>query len=187
MSLTKEFLERILTDNNVVDAITKNMKDLSTVIPEIKNMINFDQKHPHHHLDVWQHTLEVIRNLNTTDFELNMAGLLHDIGKPFSYQDDEVRHFHGHPEMSYQMTQGILTRLNFDEEFIDNVSYLVRTHDTIIDPNNLDNTFEMIQKRLKLQYADARAHHPNYIKKRIEFLDSIRKELEKSLEKENSR
>ncbi len=28
-----------------------------------------------------------------------MAALLHDIGKPFAYQDEEVRHFHGHPQV----------------------------------------------------------------------------------------
>lgn len=50
-------------------------------------MIGFEHRHPHHHLDVRQHTLEAIRNLNSSDIELIMAGLLHDIGKPFSYQD----------------------------------------------------------------------------------------------------
>ena len=34
------------------------------VIPELKNTIGFEHKHPHHHLDVWQHTLEVLKNLS---------------------------------------------------------------------------------------------------------------------------
>ena len=108
-----------------------------------------------------------------------MAGLLHDIGKPFSYQDEEVRHFHGHPEVSYEMTKQILSRLNYDEEFIGSVAYLVRKHDTPIDVNNLDNTYEMIQKLLKLQYADAKAHHPDKVGKRIRYLDKIKEDLEK--------
>lgn len=170
-------IEECLTGNNVAESISEEMESLLSLIPEIKNMIGFEHKHPHHHLDVWQHTLEVLKNLNSKDLELNMAALLHDIGKPFSYQDEEVRHFHGHPEMSCKMAKQILTRLGYDEEFIKRVSYLVETHDTIIAPSNLDNSSEMIQKRLQLQYADAKAHHPDKIEKRIKFLNDIKERL----------
>lgn len=174
-------LEEILTSNNIPESINENMESILTLIPEIKDMIGFEHKHPHHHLDVWEHTLEVLKNLNSKDIELNMAGLLHDIGKPFSYQDEEVRHFHGHPEISCKMAQQILTRLGYDAEFVKRVSYLVETHDTVIDPSNLDNSYEMIQKRLQLQYADAKAHHPDKTEKRIKFLDNIKEQL-RSLE-----
>lgn len=173
----KAQIEEYLTGNNVTESISENMEYLLVLIPEIKNMIGFEHKHPHHHLDVWQHTLEVLKNLNSKDLELNMAALLHDIGKPFSYQDEEVRHFHGHPEVSCEMAQQILTRLGYDKEFIKRVSYLVETHDTIIEPSKLDNSFEMIQKRLQLQYADAKAHHPDKIEKRIKFLNDIKAQL----------
>lgn len=178
---TKLEIDKILTSENIVEAIDENMGILLSSIPEIKNMIGFEHRHPHHHLDVWQHTLLVMKNLDTKDLELNMAGLLHDIGKPFSYQDEEVRHFHGHPEISFEMAKQILTRLGYDKAFIDRVSYLVKTHDTIIDPNNLDNKFELVQKRLRLQYADAKAHNPDKVGKRIAFLDNIKNEL-KSIE-----
>lgn len=174
----KSTIEESLTGNNVAKSISDNIEYLLTLIPEIKNMIGFEHKHPHHHLDVWQHTLEVLKNLNTKDLELNMAALLHDIGKPFSYQDEEVRHFHGHPEVSCEMAKKILTRLGYDEGFIENVAYLVRTHDTIIEPSNLDNNSEMIQKRLQLQYADAKAHHPDKIEKRVKFLDNVKDQLQ---------
>lgn len=120
----KERLQQILKRENPAKEIEENIDELLLIIPEIKKIIDFKHKHPHHHLDVWQHTLEVIRNLNTTDIELNMAGLLHDISKSVQYQDDgEVRHYHGHPEVSYEMTKQILSRLNFGERFIDRVSY----------------------------------------------------------------
>ena len=183
----KERLQQILSREDTVKEIKENMDELLLIIPEIKKIIGFKHKHPRHHLDVWPHTLEVIRNLNTTDIELNMAGLLHDISKSVQYQDDgEVRHYHGHPEVSYEMTKQILSRLNFDEKFIDRVSYLVLKHDTPIDVNNLDNTYEMIQKLLKFQYADARAHHPDTVGKRIRFLDKIKNDLEKKYD-ENER
>lgn len=180
--LLKEKLQQILKGNDVATLLEENIEDLLKLIPEIKSMIGFEHKHPHHHLDVWQHTLEVIRNLDTGDQELNMAGLLHDIGKPFSYQDEEVRHFHGHPEVSYKMAREILTRLGYDVEFINRVSYLVRYHDTIIDVNNLNNTNEMTEKLLRLQYADAKSHHPDKVAKRIRFLDNIKQQLNKKQE-----
>ena len=173
----KIFFEEILTSDNTADLIKDNTLNLLILIPEVKYMIGFEHKHPHHYLDVFEHTLEVIRNLNTNDLELNMAGLFHDIGNPFSYQDEEVRHFHGHAKVSYDMTKEILTRLGYDDEFIGRVSYLVEMHDTLIDPNNLDNNIELVKKRLLLQYADAKAHHPLYVDARIRKLDGVKKHL----------
>lgn len=169
----RKIVEEILRKNE----IENNLASLLQAIPEIKPMIGFQHNHPHHHLDVWQHTLEVLKNLNTEDVELKMAALLHDIGKPFSYQEGDVRHFHGHAEVSEKMAIQILTRLGYDENFAQRVAYLVRNHDTVIDPKNFDNSMEMIQKRLALQYADAKAHHPDKVKKRIDILDEISKRL----------
>ncbi len=164
--------------------IEENIDFIKQQIPEIENMIGFDHRHPHHHLDVWKHTLEVVKNINSQDLELKMAALLHDIGKPFSYQDEEVRHFHGHPEVSSQMSEDILRRLRYNENFIRNVCYLVRTHDTIIDLQNLDNSYKMVMKRLELQYADAKAHAPSKVGKRIEVLDGISQKLKRKSEEE---
>ena len=170
----RDEIQKILTSNLVVE----NQDTLFKYIPELKNMVGFEHRHPHHNLDVWEHTLAVLRNLNNeTELDLKMAGLLHDIGKPFSYQDEEVRHFHGHPEVSKDMSIKILNRLGYDKNFIDRVSYLVSKHDTPIDPESLDNSYEMVKKLLKLQYADAKAHHPDKIKKRLDFLDNILKKI----------
>lgn len=147
-------------------------------IPELKNMVGFEHKHPHHFLDVWNHTLLVLDNLkDENDLELKMAGLLHDIGKPFSYQEGEVRHFHGHPIVSNDMCTIILNRLGYDKKFIQDVSYLVLNHDTPINLEDINNSYEMIQKLLKLQYADAKAHHKDKIQKRIDYLDSVSMQL----------
>lgn len=168
-----------------LNSVAENQGTMFKYIPELKSMVGFEHKHPHHNLDVWEHTLAVLVNLNDkTDIELKMAALLHDIGKPFSYQDDEVRHFHEHPEVSKEMSMKILTRLGYSENFIDNVCYLVLKHDTPIDTEHLDNSYEMVKKLLTLQYADAKAHHPGKIKKRIDFLDGISKQLKSIKERE---
>lgn len=175
----RERLKEMLQKDDVAAELEANIEVLINIIPEFKKMIGKDHKHPHHHLKIDKHTFEVIRNLSTNDLELNMAGLLHDISKPIQYQDDgEVRHYYGHPEVSYIMTLHILTRLGFDKDFIDRVSYLVRNHDTIINVENLDNTYEMIEKLLELQYADARAHAPETVENRVKVLDQIKREIE---------
>ncbi len=174
----KERIRIILTDDNVEESIKNNMDYLMEVIPEIKPMIGFDHKHPHHPLSVWDHTVEVIKNLQSNDFELVLAGLLHDIGKPFQFQEGEVRHFHGHPKKSAEISERVLDRLDFDSTTKKNVVYLVLTHDTVIDPENLDNTIPLINKRLQLQYADARAHTPSTVPKRVALLNDIKRRID---------
>lgn len=181
LEIIRDEIRKILFFNSLLE----NQESMFKYIPELKSMVGFEHRHPHHNLDVWNHTLAVLENLkDETDIELKMAGLLHDIGKPFSYQDDEVRHFHGHPEVSKEMSIKILTRLGYNEDFIDNVCYLVLKHDTPIEIEHLDNSYEMVKKLLTLQYADAKAHHPDKIKKRIDFLDRISKQLESIKERE---
>ena len=50
-------------------------------------------------------------NLHTC-FDIRLCLLLHDIGKPFSYQGEEVRHFRNHAAVSANMSKIILKRLD---------------------------------------------------------------------------
>ncbi len=47
-----------------------------------------------------------------------------------------------------------------------------------VNENNLDNEFNLVEKRLQLQYADALAHHPDKVRQRIERLDAIKTSLD---------
>ena len=172
--MQKELYE-ILTSKNASKQVLDNLDLVLYLIRELIDTIGFDHKHPHHHLDVFNHTILVIENLNTTDFELNMSALLHDIGKPHSYEEGEVRHFHNHDEYSYNMSKQILERLQVNPDTSKRILYLIRYHDTKIEC--IDNERELVIKRLKLQYADAMAHHPDKVQKRIDALNQIKKEL----------
>ena len=114
----KEFLKTLLENNNVVENIKANLDKLIEIIPEIRSMIGFEHKHPHHHLAVWEHTLYAL-SLSINDFDVRLALLLHDIGKPKCFQEDgEIRHFKGHQLLSSQIANDILKRLNYKEDYI---------------------------------------------------------------------
>ena len=82
------------------------------IIPELKNEKDFDQKSEWHSFDVWDHTLATI-NACDENFEDRLILLLHDIGKPFSFQEDgNIRHFKNHAKQSAKMAKDILLRLN---------------------------------------------------------------------------
>lgn len=167
-------LYEILTKDDVVDSIKNNLEYILTIIPEIKNMINFDHKHPHHHLDVFNHTLLAL-SLSENDFEIRLCLLLHDIGKPFSYQEDgNIRHYYNHAIVSSKMSKDILKRLNYEDEFIDEVCYLIRYHDTPIKKEEILDNFELQEKRYKIQTCDALAHNPQKLEKRQQYLDKIK-------------
>lgn len=83
----------------------------------------------YHFGTVWEHTLAVIGNLKSDSLELRMAALLHDIGKT------RVRtvtygkvHFLKHELASADMVKDILRTLHYSNDFIDEVSFLVRNH-----------------------------------------------------------
>lgn len=172
----KERLYEILMVDDVVDSVKENREELLTMIPELVDMIDFNHNHPHHHLDVWNHTLLAL-SLSKQDFDTRVVLLLHDIGKPHSYQDDEVRHFHGHADVSSNMSVDILNRLGFESEEIEILTYLIREHDTEITKEDIDSNVELCIKRFGVQFCDALAHNPTKLKKRIEYLVRLSKEI----------
>jgi len=96
-------LKNILMQEDVALSIKENKAILFDIIPELKDMVGFEHNHPHHHLDVWEHTLLALSK-SPKDFELRLVLLLHDIGKPHSYQDEEIRHFRNHPLKSAEIS-----------------------------------------------------------------------------------
>ena len=168
----------ILTSEDIIKSINDNVDYLLKLIPELRFMIGFEHKHPHHHLDVWNHTLYAL-SLSENDFDVRLVLLLHDIGKPFSYQEDEVRHFHNHPIVSSYISRLILNRLNFNKEYIDYTCYLIKNHDTPITEEDIKNNFGIEYKRYKVQECDALAHHPNKLEKRKEYLNKTKRLIKK--------
>lgn len=161
-----------------------NEKIIFKIIPELEASKGFDQKHPHHCYDLWEHT-KVALSKSKPDLQIRLALLLHDIGKPYSYQEDEnVRHFHGHPQKSAEIAERILQRLGYTEKEVEDICYLIKNHDTLINVNQInESNMELTKKLLYIQYCDAYAHAPQHVDKRIKKLDTIYEQI-KELEKQ---
>ena len=181
-----EQLKNILMQNSELslEYLDEHKNEIFTIIPELEDEDGFDQKSPWHIYDVWKHTEVALTNSNH-DFEERLALLLHDIGKPYSYQDDgEVRHFRGHAQKSAEISKDILKRLEIDDRDASRILYLIENHSTIIDTNNINmRNIGLTRKLLNIQYCDTKAYNPEKIGPVINRLDGIKKCIE-SREKE---
>lgn len=116
---------------------------LDRFAPEFRAMKGVDQGH-YHHLDVWEHTLLVVDNLNDPTapspqhdplaergrLTLVLAALLHDVGKPGTRSIDaegNVRFF-GHETVGAEIAERMLRRLKFSNEDVAPVISLVKNH-----------------------------------------------------------
>lgn len=169
-------LEEILLSNNVVDEIEDNLDTILDYIPELYFEIGFDQKHPHHHLDVWNHTLYAL-SLSDIDSDIRMALLFHDIGKPFSYQEGDIRHFKGHAKKSSEIAKVILKRLNYKDEKINYICSLIENHDSPITLDLINRDIEFAKALYKIQYCDALAHHPDKLEIRKQYLKNTKEKI----------
>lgn len=102
---------------------------LGIILPELTSTIGFEQKNPHHELDLYNHTLCVLDNTPST-IQIRLGALFHDIGKASTLTIDEegVGHFYGHDEVSGEMSKKILERFKCPNELIGKVEILVREH-----------------------------------------------------------
>ena len=141
-------LEEILMTDDVASSIQTHQEELFLIIPELIPCVGFDQKHPHHHLDVWNHTLLAL-SLSPKDFEIRLVLLLHDIGKPFCFQEEDgVRHFKGHGVKSREIASNILKRFELDANFIKEVLYLIENHDKKIELEEVLNDYDISYKQI---------------------------------------
>ena len=171
-----ETFYNILMASDVRKEIKDNLDYVLTLIPELKSMIGFEHKHPHHHLDVWEHTLYAL-SLAPEDFDIRLTLLLHDIGKPFSYvEEDGIRHFHSHANVSANISEKILKRMEYSDEYIKKICHLIRYHDTPISEKDIEDDYELASTLLKIQECDGLAHHPDRLDKRKKYL-SITSEM----------
>ena len=181
-------LVKMLLGNNILDVLLSYSDVISFIIPELGRCIGFEQNNPYHCYNVYDHIAHAVSAYKGTNPKVLLALLLHDIGKPLCYTEDERGgHFHGHAEISADMAERILTNLKFDNDTKHTVVELIRAHDMDIAPTKKSvrralSKFgpDFMALLMDVRLADIMAHssylHDARIEKhtkRLEILDTI--------------
>ncbi len=127
----REEFNKILLSKNPSKGIELlyKLRLLEQFIPEFCKTYGFNQRNPHHELDIFHHITKAVDNTPKI-LEVRLAAFFHDIGKPEAFTIDEkgIGHFYGHYEISYEHTKKILKRLKYSNDEIKLVSLLVKEH-----------------------------------------------------------
>jgi tRNA nucleotidyltransferase (CCA-adding enzyme) len=101
----QKVMDKLLKSNKPAAAVRLAQETglLKHIVPELASVWDFDQKNPHHNYPLGTHHMHVLESVAdaTTDPDMRMAALLHDIGKPSSQWIDPVTgtgHYYRHPE-----------------------------------------------------------------------------------------
>jgi len=109
---------------------------LARILPEVVCMRGIAQPPEFHpEGDVWTHTMLLLEQLPAgVSKELAWGALLHDVGKPATYQppkrsnpNDRIR-FNGHVEAGVRIAEELLNRLRFSHQERDQILALVKNH-----------------------------------------------------------
>jgi poly(A) polymerase len=81
---------KIAGGNQPEEAFREMMEDgvLHHLWPELSVQVGFDQQNPHHHLPLWEHTLDVVKHTKASGGNARsvLTALLHDVAKPHQFQ-----------------------------------------------------------------------------------------------------
>jgi len=144
--------------------LLKELKILELLIPEIEMCYEFNQHNINHNKDVFEHTLDVVKNVEN-NLVLRLSAFFHDIGKPLSFfmDNDGVGHFYGHDKLSVDITRNILVRMKYSNDIINEVLSLIETHMVVYRDEFKNSTVKKLMKKvnienlIKFQIADIKA------------------------------
>lgn len=121
-------LTRFLVDAELEDLIA-GAPVLCRFIPALEETVNFNQHSPHHAYDVYTHICHVTAAV-PREATLRWAALLHDVGKPACFAQDETGrgHFKGHAQVGAAMAAEILRELDAPKPLAAEVVWLIDHH-----------------------------------------------------------
>ncbi len=170
--------DKMLVSPGAGKALRKYRDIIATVIPEIREMFDFDQHNPYHDYDVYEHSVIAVENV-PADITLRLAALFHDIGKPSCFVvKDGWGHFYGHERRSAEIAKVIMRRLKYDRKTTEAVTDLISKHGTIF---TLDERYaarkiarigeDTLYGLIALERADVSAQAEWVRQERIDYID----------------
>ena len=143
MERIRDEFVKILMSNNPEKAINVSRETgvLKYFLPELCETIDVIQGGSHIY-DVYTHLVKALQYSaeKKYPFELRLAALLHDIGKPKTAQWSDKKQgntFFSHEFVGAKITKKILERLKFSNEIVTHVTNLVRNHMFFADPDKI--------------------------------------------------
>lgn len=198
--LVREELERVSTEPDAVKNIDRLVTSgvMDKIFPEVSHLKSLRDEVGRQHKDVYQHTLQVVRNAigleepGKPDFILRLAALLHDVGKPETRDIVQGRvAFHRHDIAGARLVRNRLRALGYGEDTIAPVSELVRLHLRAWGSGNegegawtdsarrslITDAGEHLPRLLKLFRADVTSKSPVARATRQENFDKLERDL----------
>ena len=157
-------LTRFLVDAELDDLIA-GAPVLCRFIPALEETVNFNQHSPHHAYDVYTHICHVTAAV-PREATLRWAALLHDVGKPACFVQDETGrgHFKGHAQVGAAMAAEILRELDAPKPLAAEVVWLIDHHMEPLPRNEAELSADVerdgltrTRQLLMLKEADARS------------------------------
>lgn len=134
---------RILESKDPMGAIiyTQKLGVLKYIMPDLERGMGIEQNQAHKY-DVYGHLLRTMQHAADKgwDFDLRLAGLLHDISKPETRRwSDEKKDwtFHGHEVVGARVAKRILEDLKLPKKQSEKIVKLVRWHMFFSDPDKI--------------------------------------------------
>ena len=161
----RDELLKILASNYPTDGIKLLFTSglLEHIMPELIKTKKVKQA-GHHTKDVWNHSLDSLKECPSSNPIVRLATLLHDVGKPTAYRKDKGKiTFYGHEVIGARIASKIADRLKLPKKDKELLYTLVRQHMFAYDPKMTDKAIkrfirkvgkENINKMMMLRIGD---------------------------------
>ncbi len=180
-------LSLLLCGKNAPAVLLSYPEVFGVVVPLLSPMVGFVQHNRHHRFDVFEHTVNVLKNVRPVPY-MRLAALFHDCAKPLCFSLDEKGegHFYSHAPKGAAIAKNELIRLRFDNDTIEKAVKLIKIHDSPIECSEV-----AVKKKLRrlgektffdlveLQRADnlAQSEEFRFRQKNFDYLEKTAKEV----------
>ncbi len=161
---------KLICGPGAVRILSEYIDVIAIFLPELATCVGFAQNTKYHCYDVFEHTLQALAICNSNDLITRLGILLHDIGKPLCYTEDEQGgHFKGHAPVGVEIAREVLSRLRFDNETIRRIELLIEWHDLPLsaEKRRVKRLMQRLSdadifRLLEIKRCDRLAHAPDF-------------------------